>query len=381
MMLDPLAGEPLKLEPFGIRSISMESKDPVARHVFHPATSGTDRLHAWQEATGEPFFVWGTGATGANGLFFRQIKREFRNWLQKTRDAALTVDHDCMAADALWPLDRFDNKVLLQHGWFQRWEKNFEWMLRCTGKVLVGDPLLKCGVRDKFPWIPEKYIQSVMDPCFPSAMPEGGTGAKNRTGIWLHGLKWRRFGNRLRSIVDHWNEQAGELEILATGKAPSWAQKPFVHWSADMPVHFALMRIYTWDSCLLLNDYSLDQPWLMRALQLGCFPVVPEGSAHGLNPAWGEDSAPKPYEWGDIKGAMDLIQQWRKKRDSLHQPFQAWTESVVNRHDPARFAPEWKLAKEQLLQSRPPKLRPRRATGGFIPVAWYERVQRLRAGL
>ena len=359
----------------------MGSKEPVARHVVHPATSGTDRVHAWQEASGEPFFIWGSGSAGAGGFFFRQIKREFSNWLEKTRDASLTIYHDGMAADALGPLDSSDNKVLLLHGWSPRWEKNFEWMLRCTGKVLVGDPCLKRVVRDKFPWIPDKYIQSIVDPCLPAAMPEGGTGAGNRTGIWLHGLKWRRFGNRLRSIVDHWSEPAGQLEIVATGKAPSWSKKPFVRWSPDMPFHFALMRLYTWDSCLLLNDYSLDQPWLMRALQLGCFPIVPEGSAHALNPAWGEDSAPKPYEWGDIDAAIGLVGQWRNKREGLRHQFQAWTQSVVSRHDPARFAPEWKFAKEQLLQSRPPKLRPRKAAGGFIPVAWYERVQRLRAGL
>lgn len=359
----------------------MVNDKPIARHVFHPATSGTDRLHAWQQATDEPFFVWGNGSGGADHFFFGPVKRAFREWLGKTRGARLTVYHDGVGADALGPLDTCENKVLLTHTWFPRWEKNFEWMLRCTGKVIVPGHGLAGVVREKFPWIPARYIHPITSPCLRGDPPEGGSGAARRTGIWLHGSKWKRCGNRLRSIVDRWNEDAGELEIITSGKAPAWSQKPFVIWSTELPFHFALMRLYTWDSCLLLNDFSLDQPWLVRALELGCFPIVPEGSNLVLNAGWREESAPQPYEWGDIEAARELLNQWRQSRDELEIRFNEWAEKLVARHDPARFPGEWEAVKDQVLQSRPPRLRARRPAGSTVPVAWYERVQRLRAGM
>ncbi len=337
-------------------------------------------MHAWQEATGESFFVWGRNSGSVDNLWFATVKHAYRAWLDKTSHAKMTIYHDGLGADALGPLDPSENKVLMLHNWFPRWEKNFDWMLRCTGKVAVGDPSLMNALRGKFAWIPERYIHALPGPRLQGEPGEGGTGAKQRTGIWLHGCRWRRFGNRLRSIVDRWPPEVGELEIIASGRRPAWSNKPFVKWSADLPMQFALMRIHTWDSCLLLNDFAFDQPWLLLALERGCFPLIPEGSGITSANIWREESAPQRYEWGDMDSATGLLRQWREQKSELEKPFKSWIQQVLDKHDTGKFADTWDSVKTGFLQSRSPKLRLRKPVGNLVPVAWYERVQRLRSG-
>jgi hypothetical protein len=82
----------------------------------------------------------------------------------------------------------------------------FDWNLRCTGKVLVGHPVLVGQLRENFNWIPERFIQAIGEPGLKPALGRGGgTGPRApRTGVWLHGRNWRRLGNRLRSLADRW---------------------------------------------------------------------------------------------------------------------------------------------------------------------------------
>ena len=358
----------------------MAPTKPKARHVFHSSTSGPDRVQAWQESTGEPVFSWGRDSSHSDGAWFRSVKRDFSLWLEGTSEADLTVYHDGMGADAIGPLDPCPQKVLFLHNFLPRWERNFEWMLRCTGKLMVGSEALAGQIRDSFAWIPGKYIHTSLVPVLRDSLsgPEG-TGSKNRTGIWLHGRPWKRFGNRLRSIVDRWPVESGELEIITSGKKiPGWAAKPHIRWSGNLPLEFALLRLHTWDSTLLLNDYSLDSPWLLRALELGCFPLVPEGASPARSGPWKEDSAPQPYAWGDVLSAARLLNDWRGQRDRLQPQFQQWAHGCSQPE--AQFLSTWERVKEEVVAQRAPSLRERSPIGGAYPVRLYERVQRLRAG-
>ncbi|MEX0325647.1 MAG: hypothetical protein AB3N33_06125 [Puniceicoccaceae bacterium] len=361
----------------------MASMEVQARHVFHAPTAGWDRIHAWQEATGEPAFVWGRDSGHTRGRFFSSIKRDFALWLEATESAPITIYHDGAGVDALGAMDANDHKILFLHQFFPRWERLFEWNIRMTGRLMVGHASQSVQVRERFGWIPERFILPVPQPLLkPEEQQSSGGGAGNRTGIWLHGLPWRRFGNRLRSIIDRWSPEAGQLEIVVSGKGrPSWARKDHVVWSAELPFQFALYRLHTWDSTLLLNDYSLDAPWLMAALEMGCFPLVPEGDGASRVGGWEDDSAPSPYPWGDIPAAIGLLQEWRKAREQLQSDFEAWSSNILgtNRNGP-EFLSLWQEAKQTLMDQRPPKLRSRKPVGGWHPVRWYERIQRLRAG-
>lgn len=361
----------------------MASTEVQARHVFHAPTAGWDRIHAWQEATAEPVFVWGRDDGFSRGRFFSSIKRDYGLWLEATKAAPLTIYHDGGGVDALGAMDPNAHKILFLHQFFPRWERQFDWNIRLTGRVMVGHASLAAVVRERFGWIPERFILPVPQPVLGAEERQpAGSGSGKRTGIWLQGQPWRRFGNRLRSIVDRWPAEAGQLEILTSGKGrPGWARKDHVIWSADLPFQFTLYRLHTWDSTLLLNDYGLDAPWLMAALELGCFPLVPDGEGVARTSEWDDDCAPRPYPWGDIPAAIGLLQEWRKARDSLEPAFLAWKNELLggNRAG-AEFTRTWTAAKRTVLEQRPPKLRPRKATGGWQPVSWYERIQRLRTG-
>ncbi|MEX0322226.1 MAG: hypothetical protein AB3N63_08720 [Puniceicoccaceae bacterium] len=356
-----------------------------ARHVFHPVTSGWDRIHAWSEATAEPVFVWGSGSDRADGQFFGSVKKEFKDFLAATSDSELTIYHDGIGADVLGPLDPHPHKILFVHNWFPRWKKNFDWTIRSTGKVIVGHPNLAKEIRTHFGWIPERYIMTIPQPALSSTVSgdEERSAPKQRTGIWLHGKKWRRYGNRLRSVIDRWPEDAEMLEVIASGKGcPSWARRDNVTWSMDLPVDFALFRLYTWDSTLLLNDYSLDSPWLQRALELDCFPLIPEGEGVARTPCWHQDSAPQVYPWGEIDKAAGLIQEWRQNKDSLLPAFKEWRSALDGEAVSGdAFVMEWERVKSEFCSQKAPKLTKRKPAPFWYPVAWYERVARLRAGL
>lgn len=358
---------------------------PAVRHVFMPETSGWDRVHAWQETTGEPIFTFGLREGVATGTFFGTIKREFRNWLEATHaESVVTVYHDGAGADVLGPLDPAARKVHFQHRWVPRWPQALDWYVRCTGKVMVGSPHLASLLHERFAWIPERYIQAVPPP------PLAGLEAKavkhspsRRTGIWLHGSPWRSHGNRLRAIVDRWAPEAGQLEIIAEGgDRPRWARKAHLTWSMGMPVEFALHRIFTWDSVLLLNDYSLDAPWLRHALDLGCFILVPEGDSPARSGVWTADDAPQPYPWGDIPAAVRLLGEWRGARDSLQPRYRTWVRDFLEPFpDHEAFVRRWQQVIAELAGQRTTRLRKRKAVPDWYPVRLYERVRRLRSGL
>ncbi len=362
-----------------------------ARHIFHSETSGTDRALAWREATGEPAFVWGSRAGIVQGVFFKSVKREFQRWLQATKEAEITIYHDAAGVDALGPLDPCPQKVIFQHHWFPRWDRNFEWQIRCAGKALLSDPELVTRLHQRFSWIPERYLYCVPQPVLPDSLSGKERKAPGRrTGIWLHGRQWKQYGNRLRAFVDRWPAEAGELEIIVDGKGrPGWSRKDHLTWSAGMPLEFALYRLYTWDSTILLNDYTLDSPWLLQALALDCFPLVPDGEGLARTGTWDVDAAPTPYPWGDTAAAIGLLGQWRESREQLLPEFHRWRNELLRRQmadrllgnsDPG-WMEHWEQTKDRILTRNPPKLRQRKPVSGWTPVRWYERVQRLRAGV
>lgn len=364
----------------------MAAREIQARHVFHAPTSGWDRIHAWQEATGEPAFIWGRHSGMVEERFFGALKRAFRRWVvREAAGAPVTVYHDGIGADALGPLDPASHKVFFLHTCFPRWERHFEWLLRHTGLVMVGDADLVSPLRERFGWIPERFIHPVPQPLLAGQedLEPHPERASRRTGIWLHGSSWRRHGNRLRSVVDRWNPEAGELEIITgPGKAPRWARRDAVRWTAGMPFEFAQHRLFTWDSTLLLNDFSLDRPWLLRALAIGCFPLVPDGGSPVHSGPWELDAAPQRYPWGDLAAALDLLQQWRRQRADLMPAFQRWAGNLLARHpESGAFRRHWEATKARVLDQRPPGLRRKRPAPDWEPVAWYERVQRLREGV
>ena len=362
----------------------MATEEVQARHVFHAPTTGWDRIHAWRETTGEPVFVWGRHSKAVIGPFFRSVKHAFRQWVEK-RPADLTLYHDGMGADALGPLDPAAHKVLFLHHWFPRWERHFDWNLRCTGKALVGHPALVQTLHERFAWIPERFIESIPQPLVETSLGDGtGTGpTRPRTGIWLFGQDWRRRGNRLRSIADQWPAEAGELEFIVDGRGqPGWARREGLIWNRDMPFEFALLRMHTWDATLLLNDYAFDAPWLQQALALDCFPLIPEGEGLARTPAWEAEAAPSPYPWGNFKEAVRLLGQWREEKRELLPDFRQWRDSLLAEHrsGPA-FHAQWAAVKQGLLEQRPPRLRKRRPAPGWQLLSWYERIQRLRMGV
>lgn len=361
----------------------MAAAETQVRHVFHAPTLGWDRVHAWQEATGQPAFVWGGGAGARDAFFFGSLRRSFADWIGRTGGpAAMTLYHDGMGADALGPLDPARHKVLFLHQFFPRWERHFEWQLRCTGLIMTTEPAFSRLIREKYAWIPERFIESLAGPVLAAAEARsaGATGPGRRTGIWLQGRPWRRYGNRLRAIVDRWVPGAGQLEIIVDGGGPpAWARRESVLWSPSLPLEFALHRLHTWDSVLLLDDYSLDAPWLLQALALDCFPLVPDGDSPALSGSWGTGNAPSPYPWGDLEAAIGLLGQWREERADLIEDFRDWREGLLARHDgPAPFRERWQAATQALLAQRPPKLRPRKPLAPWMPLSWYERVLRLR---
>lgn len=363
----------------------MPSTQIQARHVFHPATSGWDRIHAWQEATGEPAFIWGRRSHREDAAFFGGLKRAFSQWIEQTGpDLPLTIYHDGIGADVLGPLDPAPHKALYLHHWFPRWERHFEWFIRSTGKIMVGSADEEAFVRNRFAWVPERFIQHLPQPQLGGneAIATRSGAPKKRTGIWLHGRRWRLSGNRLRAVTDRWKPEDGQLEIIADGKRPPrWARKENLVWSPDMPLEFALHRLFTWDSVLLLNDFALDSPWLLRALALGCFPLVPDGENPARSGPWREPSAPQPYPWGDTAAAIDLLNEWRAAKPDLKGEFQAWARSLLSHHPMANsFATPWASARKAVLEQRPPSLRSRKPPRDWHSVGWYERLQRFRSG-
>jgi hypothetical protein len=313
----------------------------------------------------------------------QSLGKEFSRWLESTEDAQITVYHDGIGVDWLAPLDPCPNKVLYLHNWFPRWEKNFQWTLRFTGRVLISSQVIADELTRRFPWIPSKFIIPASQPMVRDSLSKASTSSgKLRTGIWLQGKSWKRHANRLRGIVDNWSENTGQLEIIATGsRCPGWANKDYVRWSMNLPLEFALLRLFTWDSTLLLNDFALSSPWLLRALELGVFPLVPGGEGIARTGAWVEDNAPRPYEWGDVAGAINILGKWRNSSGEFNNDFRKWTRGYTIELGGYTFEDLWSVAKDSILQQKAPVLRRSRPKFGWMPLTWYEHIQRLRAGL
>lgn len=356
----------------------MEISKPIVRHVFHLPTSGEDRVQAWQACSQDPLFVWGASAERRVWSLFGGVKRRFRQWCKASSAASLTIYHDGAGVDLLGPLDGAPHKVLFLSTWYPRWPALIDWNIRCTGKLLVGDPDQLARVREHFAWIPERYTAWMAGPRLPPLnRAPGGKGPMQRLGIWLHGESWHQHGNRLRAWVDRWDPADGQVEVIASGRGqPAWARKPWLIWNIDLPLDFALQRLATWDSTLLLQNYALDRPWLQCALALGCFPLVPADEATPLPGRWHETGAPAAYPWGDLNAARSLLLSWREGRTGLAASFENWASGA---EEP--FLPRWHDVCRQLMQARPPALKRKRAGPGWLPVRWVERLQRLRAGL
>jgi len=353
---------------------------------MHAPSAGWDRVLAWQEATGDPVFIWGKGSAMNEGVFFGKIRAAFTDWIGKTGGGeAVSVYHDGMGAEALGALDPSPCKVYGHHQWFPNWERHFEWQLRATGLVVPESPYAKACLREHFEWIPERFLVPVPPPRMPipEKMEPPGAEKRARTGIWLQGKSWRRYGNRLRSFADRWSESSGQLEIICEGgRKPAWANRDEIVWSAGLPFELARYRMYTWDSVLLLDDYSLASPWFLQALSLDCFPLVPDGQSPAVKGAWDGEAAPRPYPWGDPKAAISLLEEWRRKRDVLFSNYTSWREELLTGYPLASaFRPLWEEALQSLTALRPPRLRKRKPLSRWFPLAWYERLQRMRTGL
>ncbi len=356
----------------------------AGRHVFHLPGCGQDMAAAWRAATGEPVFVWGRAAGAVTGLTFGPVRRAFAAWLRESAQAGLTVYHDGAGADALGPLDPAAHKVLFLHRWTPRWESCVEWFVRCTGKVLTGHAEGAAVLHQRFPWIPERFIGAVPEPPLAEAVvpPPARTGLP-RTGIWLHGRDWRNHGNRLRSIADHWGPRLGELEMIVHGNGhPAWARRHGILWSRGLPLDAALGRLDQWDSVLVLDDFALDAPWLVRALARGCFPLVPAGDNPARPAAWSAPDAPAPYPWGDAGAALDRLRQWRAADAATRARFQDWCGPFAETDARLReFRSAWAAVKERFASQHPVRLRRRRPAPVWYPLGWYERILRLRQGL
>lgn len=319
------------------------------------------------------------------GICFGRLRRSFRRWIGKTGDAApVTVYHDGMGAEALGALDTSPNKVYAFHQWFPNWERHFEWQLRATGLVVSENVQAQATLRERFAWIPERFIVPLSPPRLPlpEKMAPHGEKERHRTGIWLQGKPWRRHGNRLRSLADRWGDASGQLEIVCEGaRKPAWAEHEKVVWSAGLPFELALYRLFTWDSVLLLDDYSLASPWFLQALALDCFPLVPDGESPARAGIWKDEAAPRPYAWGDPKSAIALLEEWRARRKDLFPAFRAWRDQLLEAYPlTSEFTLAWAETLRSLKELRPPRLRQRKPLAGWFPLAWYERVLRMRTG-
>ena len=359
-------------------SIRMPSAQPQARHVIHVPTSGEDRARAYAETCGEPVFRWGGGA--GPSYFLGGVKAAFRHWLRQSGDAVLTVYHDGVGADALAPLDPCERKILFQHCWPPGWERAFDLFIRGTGKVLVEDPLALERIRNVFGWIPERYLQQVDPVPLPPMAPGGAGNREVVTGIWLQDRSWRRYGNRLRSIADHWNRDLGILElIVAAGRPPRWAAKESVRWRSGIAFEEARRQARRWQAVFLLNDEDMLAPWLLDVMAAGAFPLFPDSERGTLPEVWKEVEAPVPYPWGDIPAAIDRLRQWQNAEPGLTEAYHAWTAKLPLPEGTHWLREHWRPALETFAGQRAPRLRKRRPCCSLYPLRWYERLLRLRS--
>lgn len=350
---------------------------------MHGPTVGEDRVRAWSAATGERVFVWGSG--WGNGRTVGAVRRAFGKWQREEEAGGMTIYHDGVGADFLGALDTSRQKIYAVHSRPPRWERAFDFFIRCTGKVMTGSDAGKALLRERFGWIPERYIAVVAPPVWSGReqkrTDEEGTEGK-RCGIWLRGGNWRVLGNRLRALVDRWGETDGELEIMVGGgKQPKWAKRPGVRWRSGLEVEAAMERLGRWEGVLLWQDFDLEAPWLLAALARGAYVMVPEGEGRAAVSGWEAESAPRPYAWGDAGGALERWREWQTAEAAVKMAYREWGKRQVERSEGDWVGREWSPSVERLMAQRVPRLSRRRGGAGWVPVWWYERVLRLRSGI
>ncbi|MEY3000579.1 MAG: hypothetical protein RL648_793 [Verrucomicrobiota bacterium] len=349
-----------------------------ARHVFQGDCGNSER-EGWAAATGEPCFVWG-GWGQRPWRAMGAVQRSFREWVgAHGGDNALTLYHDGAGADVLGSWDPSPHKVLLLHRWPTRWEGFLAWQLRHTGRLAVAGGALSEWVRQRLAWIPARYIHEYPSPMVPLSATVA-IQSEQRTAIWLQGQAWKPFGNRLRAVVDLFAGKGQPILIVGgEGRRPAWGTGPMVDWQAGVSVTEALHKARACDSILLLNDFSLQAPWLWRLVRDGVFVLVPDGGSPSRSGIWMEECAPTPYPWGDMEAALSLLYSWRTVPDEERRAYRDWGAQGLFTEGEL-FERQWDGFKVELWHQSAPHLGQSKARTAVLPVAWYERVDRLRRG-
>lgn len=349
-----------------------------ARHVFQ-GESGAAEREIWSAATGEPCFHWGHGSGGWRWVCGEQ--KRFAEWVEAHGGSeALTFFHDGAGADVLGAWDPSPHKVLLMHRWTPRWERYIDWHLRYTGRLAVASAALREGLLERFAWIPGRYVA-----VFPSPIPAMTIfpePLEKQTLIWLWGQAWKASGNRLRAALDVWGSHGEAVVVVVGGEGgrPTWAAGPRVTWESGLSFRDALARAGTCDSVLMMNDFGMQAPWIMDWIRHGLFFLAPDGESPSRTGPWVDESAPRPYEWGNMEAAMALLQSWRDAPEGERLAYRQWAERAVRTEAAVSFEAQWDAFKESLWHQRAPKLGNRKAHRRMFPVAWYKRIDRLRRG-
>lgn len=348
-----------------------------ARHVFQ-GESGAAEREVWGEATGEPCFHWG-GNREASWRSIAAVQSRFTEWVEAHGGAeALTFYHDGAGADVLAAWDPSPHKVLAMHRWPPRWERYCDWHIRYTGRLAVAGQDLREAVRERFAWIPERYVH-----VFPT--PEATETPRERfqrkTLIWLWGQSWKACGNRLRAALDHWGGQGQAVLIIGgEGAHPAWAAGSLVEWQSGLTFRDALEQASTCDSVLLLSDFALQAPWLKAWVRRGMFVLLPDGDSPSRCGEWLDASAPRPYDWGDMEAAIVLLQSWRSATERERSAYREWAERSLSLGERNDFWSEWEHFKATLWHQKAPRIGIHKARRSLVPVGWYNRVDRLRRG-
>lgn len=357
----------------------------LVRHIWHRQTAGADRLEAWGQAVPDPAFVWGEKECPA---LAGGLGQAFKAWIA-AHPADISLYHDGYGLEMLAPLDNAAHKILMVHQWPPRWKSQLTWLLRFTGKVVVCSAAERTQLHAALSWVPERFIFELPEPPLSPGpvdkLPVANEAPNETTGIWLQGSPWKLQGDRLRALADRWDTaRDGRLQVLSgSPRPPRWQRKSGsrIDWQIGLSLNEALQCASSnWGQVLLLNDFDLNAPWLERLLREGCFPLVPDGDSPArLGGRWSEDAAPHPYAWGDMDDALELLQQARSMTAHDRSRFERWATGAFAT-DSVGFSDRYAALVEEIASQRPLRLRRHRKPLPFLPLAWYDRVHRIRTG-